>query len=133
MLALTSPREPARGDVVWAQLFTRDLERAKRVYGELFGMTFGSQMEVPGQGTFDQFGWGGAPMSGSMGDIKGKPHIHPHWLFFFRVRDLGRAVAWAERNGATVTGSTTLPDARQIVVCDDPQGAAFALMQVPSS
>lgn len=130
ILALTSLREPARGDVLWTQLFTGDPERAKRDYAELFGMSFGPRLEVPGHGTFDQFGWESGPITGSIRDIGDEPHVHPHWLFFFRVRDLVRAMACVKENGGTVIVSTTLPGVgQQVAVCDDPQGAAFALMQ----
>src|SRR5688500_2091419 len=58
ILALTSARDRSRRDVVWQQLLTSDPERAKRDYGELFGMTRGARVEVPPHGAFDQFAWG---------------------------------------------------------------------------
>jgi predicted enzyme related to lactoylglutathione lyase len=128
ILALTSPREKSRRDVVWQQLLTSDPERAKRDYSELFGMTMGARVEVPQYGAFDQFGWGVDEPSGSIGDITGKPHIHPQWLFFFRATELERAIAHVRTKGGNVIGPTTLPDGRQVAVCDDPQGAQFALM-----
>jgi uncharacterized protein len=128
ILALTSPQDKSRRDVVWQQLLTPDSGRAKRDYGELFGMTIGPRMDVPQYGSFDQFGWGPDAPSGSIGDITGKPHIHPQWLFFFRVADLERALSHVRTNKGTVIGPTTLPDRRRIAVCEDPQGAQFALM-----
>jgi uncharacterized protein len=127
MIGLVTAHEPGRPAVVWAQLFTGDPARAKRDYGELFGMTFGTSVEVPGHGTCAELGWSGGPPAGAISDITGKPHIHPHWLFFFGVRDLASAVASVEKNGGTVVARASLPDGRGCVVCDDPQGAAFAL------
>lgn len=128
VLAITSPRESTRRDVIWQQLLTPDPERAKRDYGELFGMKVGARIEVPQHGTFDQFGWGSDVPSGSIGDIADKPHIHPQWLFFFRVSDIEVAMSHVRTRKGLVIGPTTLPDGRSIAVCNDPGGAQFALM-----
>jgi predicted enzyme related to lactoylglutathione lyase len=128
ILAFTSQRDASRRDVVWQQLLTRDGERAKRDYVELFGMKLGARIEIPQLGVFDQFGWGVDEPSGSIGDIAATPHIHPQWLFFFRATDLERATSQVRANGGSVLGPTTLPDGRRVAVCDDPQGAQFALM-----
>ena len=55
------------------------------------------------------------------------PHIHPHWLFHFRVPALDAAVDRVRAGGGLVAATFELPDGRRIAVCDDPQGAAFAL------
>jgi uncharacterized protein len=91
-------------------------------------MTMGARVEVPGHGVFEQFGWGAGHTNGSIGDITGKPQTHPQWLFFFRATDLERAVAHVRIQRGTVIGPTSLPDGRRVAVCEDPQGAQFALM-----
>lgn len=128
VLALAAPQERSRRDVVWQQLLTADPERAKRDYGELFGMRMGAAIEVPQHGTFEQFAWGEGELSGSIGSIAQKPHIHPQWLFFFRVPELERALSHVRTQRGAVIGPTTLADGRRVAVCDDPQGAQFALM-----
>jgi predicted enzyme related to lactoylglutathione lyase len=128
LLALTTPQVSSRRDVLWQQLLTSDPERAKRDYSEPFGMTMGARVEVPGHGVFEQFGWGAGDTNGSIGDITGKPQIHPQWLFFFRATELERAVAHVQTKRGTVIGPSTLPDGRRVAVCEDPQGAQFALM-----
>jgi predicted enzyme related to lactoylglutathione lyase len=128
ILALTSARDRSRRDVVWQQLLTSDPERAKRDYGELFGMTRGARVEVPPHGAFDQFAWGADEPSGAIGDITGKPHIHPQWLFFFRATDLERAMSHVRTQRGLVIDPSTLPDGRHVAVCEDPQGAQFALI-----
>jgi predicted enzyme related to lactoylglutathione lyase len=130
VLTFTSETTPQRTDVVWQQLLTSDPRRAEKDYGELLGMSVRGPMEVPGHGTFDTFSWGDGPTAGAVGDITGKPHIHPQWLFFFRVSDLAAATAQVKELGGLVIGPTALPDGRRVAVCDDPQGAAFALMQL---
>ena len=129
ILAVTTPQQPARRDVVWQQLLVGDPARAARDYGELFGMKPGARMELAEHGSFDQFGWGsGDEPAGSIGDLTGKPHIHPQWLFFFRAADLDAAMRYVREKGGSVLGPTDLPDGRRVAVCDDPQGAAFGLM-----
>ncbi len=129
ILAVTTPSAAARRDVVWQQLLVGDPARAARDYGELFGMKPGARLELAEHGSFDQFSWGGgdAP-AGSIGDLTGKPHIHPQWLFFFRAADLDAAMRYVGAQGGLVLGPTALPDGRRVAVCDDPQGAAFGLM-----
>lgn len=128
ILALSPPRERSRRDVIWQQLLTSQPARAKRDYGELFGMTIGARVEVPSHGSFEQFGWGVKEPSGSIGDIAEKPQIHPQWLFFFRAADLDRAMSHVGAKKGSIIGPTTLPDGRRVAVCEDPQGAQFALM-----
>lgn len=129
ILAVTTPQQPARRDVVWQQLLVGDPARAARDYGELFGMKLGARIELAEHGGFDQFSWdGGAAPAGSIGDLTGKPHIHPQWLFFFRAADLDAAMRYVREKGGIVLGPTDLPDGRRVAVCDDPQGAAFGLM-----
>lgn len=136
LLALTSPCEPTRRDVAWQQLLTPNPARAKRDYGDLFGMTMGARVEVPGHGPFDQFSWGvdandprgPSGPRGSIGDLTGKPHIHPQWLFFFRVPDLEPALSHLRTHGGSALPATLLPDGRRVAICEDPQGAQLALM-----
>jgi predicted enzyme related to lactoylglutathione lyase len=128
VLALTSARERSRRDVVWQQLLVPDPERAKKDYSELFGMTIGARVEVPRHGAFDQFAWGEDEPRGAIGDITGKQHIHPQWLFFFRVMDLERAMSHVRTQKGIVIGPTPFPEGRRVAVCEDPQGAQFALM-----
>lgn len=133
ILGLTSEVVPSRRDVLSEQLLTSDPATATKDYGELFGMTMRGHLDVPGHGVFETFAWGDGPVVGSVGDITGKPHIHPQWLFFFRVAELRSGTAYVAAKGGHVIGPTTLPDGRQVAVCDDPQGAAFALVETPRS
>lgn len=128
VVSLCTPQEPARRDVIWQLLLTPSPRRAQEAYRDLLGMRCGATVEVPGQGRFDEFGWGHGEPSGAIGDITGQPHIHPQWLFCFRVDDLDQAVAKVRAAGGSALPPTALPDGRRIAVCDDPQGAAFALM-----
>lgn len=131
VFALTPIGTRSRRDVVFQLLLTPDLERTKKDYSDLFHMELGTSLELPPHGTYHQFGWGVDEVSGLIGDITGKPHIHPQWLYFFRTADLEEAISYVRTSGGIVIGPTTLPDGRRMAVCDDPQGAAFGLMEGP--
>lgn len=131
VLAVSPPAAPARRDVAWQQLLTAEPERAQRDYAELFGLRAGAAVELAGYGRLQQFSWDGGPPVGAIGSIAGKPHIHPQWLCFFRVAALDAALARVRERGGLVVETTELPDGGRVAVCDDPQGAAFALRQDP--
>jgi hypothetical protein len=131
VVALASPpplSTPLSNDVVWHVLNTRDAERATTGYLEAFGWQLTGRVDRGAQGTFEQFAWdaGGATV-GAIGDITGRPGVHPHWLFFFEVNALETAIAAARAHGGLVLDPIELPGGDRACVCDDPQGAAFAL------
>jgi uncharacterized protein len=115
-------------DVVWHLLNTTDVERAKANYGELFGWEFREPVDLGNLGVFHPFAWerGGAPI-GSMSAIEGRSGVHPHWLFHFRVSALDPAITAVRAAGGVVVGPITLPSGERLAICDDPQGAAFAI------
>jgi hypothetical protein len=126
----TPPSVPARTDVVWHLLNTSDLERSTASYRELFGWRFTEPLDLGENGVFHPFAWHpGEANVGSMTDITRRPGIHPHWLFYFRVAALEPALVKVRAAGGLVIGPIVLPGGERIAVCEDPQGAAFALRQ----
>lgn len=117
-------------DVAWHLLNTANVERAKANYGELLGWEFKEPLDLGGHGVFHPFAWqpGGAA-AGSMSDIAERPGVHPHWLFHFRVEALGPALETVRAGGGSIIGPFVLPSGDRVAVCDDPQGAAFALFE----
>lgn len=71
----------------------------------------------------------GQPTIGMISDIAGRPEVHPHWLFLFAVPSLDAAVARVRSLGGIAIGPTALPNGARVAVCDDPQGAAFGLIE----
>jgi uncharacterized protein len=128
----TPPSRPVRADVVWQVLNTSDLERATSSYRELFGWRFAAPLDLGALGLFHPFSWNpdGASV-GSVAAITQRPGVHPHWLFHFRVAALDPALATVRAAGGLVLEPTVLPGGERIAVCDDPQGAAFALQEDP--
>jgi uncharacterized protein len=118
----------AGADVAWHLLHTTDVARAKATYAELFGWSFAEPFELAPHGVFHPFAWeAGGPRVGSMSDIATRPGVHAHWLFQLRVAALEPAMDEVRRSGGLVLEPVTLPSGERVAVCDDPQGAAFAL------
>jgi predicted enzyme related to lactoylglutathione lyase len=128
--AAPSPAAPPGPEVVWHLLNTAEVGRAKAHYAELFGWEFRAPLDLGQFGVLHPFAFeSGARLAGFLSDIAGRPGVHPHWLFHFRVPTLDAAVAAAQAGGGKVLGPFTLPDGTRLAVCDDPQGAAFALRE----
>ncbi len=125
--------EGAGPEVLWYELNTADVERAKVNYQEQLGLDFKPALDLGGFGVFHPFAWQpGGEAVGSFGDIAGRPGVHPHWLFHFGVAQLGRALDAVRAGAGKVAAELTLPSGARIAVCDDPQGAAFALRERPA-
>jgi hypothetical protein len=117
-------------DVVWHVLNTTDAVRATLNYTDLFGWELVGRVDLGPQGVSQQFAWrAGGENVGAIGDIAGRPGVHPQWLFFFEVDALDPTVAAMRSAGGVVVEQTTLPSGQRACVCDDPQGAAFALCE----
>jgi predicted enzyme related to lactoylglutathione lyase len=114
--------------VVWHQLNTNDRARVEHAYAALFGWRMTARVSDPEHGELQHFSWRGTDADvGAILDIQGRPGRHPHWLFHMRVADLDRAIATVQSAHGLVLGPFALPGGERMVVCDDPQGAAFAL------
>jgi predicted enzyme related to lactoylglutathione lyase len=120
----------SRPDVVWRELNTVDVERAKANYRDLFGWEFKEPFDLGRLGVIHPFAWApGEAAVGSMSDVATRPGVHPHWLFHFRVAALGPALEAVRAGGGSSLAPLVLPSGDRVAVCDDPQGAAFALFE----
>lgn len=129
MLALTDSTDLVDAGVALHVLETPNAERAAQLYVELFGWVLTERFEL-GATSFQQFAWrAGEPNAGAIGDLAGRPEVHPQWQFFFAVKSLDSALACVREHGGKVIGPTDLPDGSRIAACEDPQGAAFGLIQ----
>jgi predicted enzyme related to lactoylglutathione lyase len=76
------------------------------------------------------FAWNDSGASvGGMANTARAPGVHAHWLYCFRVADLERSVAEVRAKRGTVGVVAVLPNGDRIAPCEDPQGAAFGLLQ----
>ena len=116
--------------VAWHMLNIADVERALSNYRELFGWEFKEPVDLGVDGVFHPFAWqpGGLTV-GALSDIAQRPGAHPHWLFHFHVAALDPALEAVRGGGGLVLGPFNLQSGARVAVCDDAQGAAFALLE----
>ena len=131
VIGLTS-REASAGPVAWHELTTMDQERAFLAYSARFGWQRAGSFELdPNLGLYQEFSYAeGAPVGGMLSGVR-LPGIHPHWLYYFAVSDLDASTAeTVARGGRVVSAPIPVPLNARFVVCEDPEGAIFALREV---
>ncbi|MFJ3904829.1 VOC family protein [Streptomyces sp. NPDC090025] len=123
--------EGETGSYVWAEVFTRQPARTDPFYTEVFG--YGSKAMKDDSIDYKVFDLGGPqPVLGRMlmtaDDFP--PEIPPYVQIYFGVDNCDKAVESAERaGGQKVFGPMDSPFGRFAAVLD-PQGAAFAVIDV---
>ena len=143
VLGLSSRGDGPSPAVSWHELNTTDEAQAAEAYAGLLGFrttglldpasgaASGSERDV---GPYRTFAWDGAERSvGGMLSSARRPEVHTHWLFYFRVDDLHRAIERVRALGGTVcAGPCASPSGELVAYCEDPQGAVFGLSQRPA-
>jgi predicted enzyme related to lactoylglutathione lyase len=115
------------GALCWADLQTRDRDRAIGYYGGLFGWQFMPGKDKDADGYLhikngEQF-IGGLPEPRTM-----PPDVPPHWLAYIHSPDCDAQTAKAAELGARVIVPPMLIEGQfKFSVLADPQGAVFAL------
>ncbi len=116
------------GTFVWNELYTRNIEAAKRFYAAVAGWTF-EAMPMPDQ---DRTYWiakaDGKPVAGML-DMRGMlpDAAPPHWLGYLAVDDVDRCVGEIERNGGRIVRRPfDVPDFGRIAIGADATGAFMA-------
>lgn len=106
---------------VWHDLSTKDLDGAKRFYGEVLGWTF--------EKSDDQYAHvvAGGKMIGGIRKMSDSEHQPPSWLGYVVVDDVAATVATIEKQRGRVYMPTTVMDkVGTFAVCADPTGGVFA-------
>ncbi len=111
------------GTLVWNELSTADLPRAREFYSRVFGW------EWAGSDSYAEFQVAGRTVGGVMPRPADLPaEVPDNWLVYFASADLDRDVSRATGLGATILfGPTEIPGAGRFAVLADPEGAVFAL------
>lgn len=128
VVAFCKPKTKRPTPIVWHLLNTPDVDAAKAAYQAIAGWSFGEEVNLGEHGTSHTFSWTGAEPVGGVMSTKGRSNVHPHWLFHFATNDLDASVAAVRAGKGLVVGPFTLPSGARVAVCDDAQGAAFALL-----
>lgn len=118
---------PPPGAPCWVDLWTSDVDGARRFYGELFGWESSDpQPEFGGYFTFLRDGVQVAGAMGDMGDMKAENR----WKVYFAVEDTAATLSLAAAEGAQVFyGPAEVGDLGVQSSLADPTGAAFGTWQ----
>jgi predicted enzyme related to lactoylglutathione lyase len=130
IVALTESDAESSARVVWHELNTKEPAKAAEDYAALFGWSFTTTRDLGPLGQHRRFAFDAGESSvGLLSDVEGRPGVHTHWLFFFAVPSLDAAMERVNERGGVVLGPLALPNGARVAACDDPQGAAFGLIE----
>lgn len=127
IVGLTDPCGASKAGVVWHVLNTPEAELAGNDYGSRFGWSLSGSRSLADASSVHEISVGDRSM-GAIADTAGRPHVHPHWLFFFGVESPERAAEEARARKGNVLPPFTTSSNAVAYVCEDPQGAIFGLM-----
>jgi predicted enzyme related to lactoylglutathione lyase len=112
------------GDWYWHELMTPEPSGAKAFYKAVLGWGEAPMQAMPDYTMMIQHE---VPTAGVMAAQAGQPTA---WLPYIAVRDIEVAKAGVEANkGKVWVGPQAMEGVGTWMVCSDPQGAAFALIQ----
>jgi len=117
----------------WNELATRDLEAARAFYPAVFGWSVGKPAFEGAPDSYTVWELDGKPVGGMM-EMTGEfypPEVPPHWGVCFAVADCDATIAKARELGGTVVAEPVDMPIGRFGAVVDPQGAAFAVMQMP--
>ncbi len=121
----------APGAPSWAELDTTDEKSALAFYGALFGWADDPQEITPGWYYHMQKLNGLEAASIYLqSDEERSQNVPPHWNVYFTVNNVDQTAEAVGQNGGTVVfGPMDVFEAGRMAMCQDPQGAFFAIWQ----
>jgi predicted enzyme related to lactoylglutathione lyase len=127
--AKAQPRPWSHGTFHWNELCTRDVEGAKRFYGETIGWTFES-MTMPDGGTYWSAYRNGRPVGGIF-ELTSPAYdgVPENWMPYLAVDDVDARVAKALKSGAKLLKPLIdVPNVGRIAVLMQSGGAGVGWM-----
>jgi uncharacterized protein len=122
-------REPGVGDFSWHELATTDLDAATTFYARMFGWQKREAHDMGPLGIYQEYGTADRALGGMYKKPADMP-APPHWMLYVSVPDVDRAAGQVKAMGGQILhGPADVPGGDRILMCLDPQGAAFALHQ----
>lgn len=121
---------PPPGVFCWTELMTRDVEKARKFYGELIGWKIQSQ--DMGGFTYHMINTPGGQQVGGMMQMDGDcwQGVPPHWMPYIAVENIDDAAARVTKLGGQVKVPVTpIPNIGRFCVIEDPTGATISLFQ----
>ena len=121
------------GKFVWADLFTNDVDAARKFYGELFGWEWRWISNDP-EHSYGVFYRDGIAVAGvaHRAPPEGAPQ-YGRWINYVSVADVARAVIEVESHGGRVLlASRTMADRGTFAILADQEGALFGMLDSSS-
>lgn len=119
---------PKAGTICWRELATKDLEKAKGFYNEMFGWNIEQSKITPM--TYAEIHIDGAARGGMMPIDENWGDVQSHWTAYIAVADADDTAAKIKANGGTMRNEPfDAPGVGRIGLCIDPCGANFAIIQ----
>jgi predicted enzyme related to lactoylglutathione lyase len=115
------------GKFSWHELMTSDHHAAARFYQSLFGWEKISEVDMGDGLMYYMYGLDGNMYGGMFTTPKEMEGMHPFWLVYIHVKDVGKAVEIATKNGASIHRPQMDIPGGSIAILGDPQGAGFAV------
>ncbi len=117
------------GAACWFEVNTHDSEKARDFFTERFGLT-AQRMEGMHYYTIHD---AGRPRFGVLQMTEDWGELPPHWMVYFAVADVDRAVEAVRANGGQVTHGPFDSPQGPLAVCVDPLGAPFTVIRPTGS
>lgn len=119
---------PTPGTFCWRELATRDFDKAKSFYGEMFGWQLEQSKVTPM--TYAEIQLDGVAHGGIMPIDENWGDVPSHWTAYVAVADADETAAKIKANGGSMRQEPfDAPGVGRIALCTDPAGANFAIIQ----
>jgi uncharacterized protein len=117
------------GAICWNELLTRDTAAATKFYTSVFGWQ-PEVMKMDGFGTYTVFKIGDTRVGGMMEAHAQMANVPPHWMVYFAVTGADAIAEKTVKLGGKVNAKPQdIPNVGRFAVLQDPQNAAFAILQ----
>jgi len=117
------------GCFAWNELACRDIDKAKRFYGQVFG--WGADTSQMGPMIYTEWKLGDRSIGGmAQMDENWPAEVPPHWMVYFSVDDCDAAAARVAELGGKVSIPPTDIQPGRFSVVNDPHGAVFTLFKM---
>lgn len=121
------------GADIWNEFMTRDVDGAKRFFGEVFGYIYDDLPPGMVGGPYSIVKVDGESVAGVGALAPGtSEHVPAHWRTYFAVEDADATAARITELGGSITRQPQDAPFGRFADAVDPQGAAFVIIKPPS-
>lgn len=115
------------GAMSWNELYTKDLEKAKKFYGDLFGWKYEIDEKNNGYTMIKNNGRSNGGMFAITPEMAQMP---PNWMVYFTVKDIDESIKKVKELGGQIYMGPKDISIGRLATVADPTDAAFMLLQM---